>query len=123
MKPRQEYLHANPFGGRSVKDEQIWGEADENLYDVPSINEDAFNQLRSDLEQLSHDQQTGLRFVVGPAGSGKSHLFARLRRELVGQHFAFVSVPPKDPSAIKRFVLKKVVEGLRHRARNGGTVI
>ena len=123
MKPRHEYLIANPFARKSVGDEQIWGETSENFYDVPSIHGDAFKELRSDLERLGYDHETRLRFVVGPTGSGKSHLFARLRRKLVDQHFTFVSVPPQDPSAIKRFVLKKVIEGLRHRARAGATVL
>lgn len=123
MKLRQEYLHANPFVGQSVGDDQIWAEAEENLYDVHSINERAFDQLKGDLEQLRGDRNTRLRFVVGPAGSGKSHLFARLRRELMGEHFTFVSLPPQDPASIKRFILKKVVEGLRHRARDGANML
>ncbi len=123
MKLRQEYLHTNPFVGQSVLDDQIWAEATEDLYDVYSINERAFDQLKRDLGQLRDDHQTRLRFVVGPAGSGKSHLFARLRRELVDEHFTFAALPPQDPASIKRFVLRKVVEGLKHRARDGANVL
>ncbi len=110
------YRNLNPFLNSSVGETEIWGEGNGDFYDVETIHEKAFRQLLDDIEHVSEDYLSRARFLVGAAGTGKSHLFARLRRKLVHGQFTFVSNPPADPWAIKRHILKKVIAGMRRSA-------
>ena len=108
----ENYRKLNPFVQNSVGENVIWGSDDNGFCDVESINGAAFKTLLSGIRSVNDDGQTRALFLVGPAGSGKSHLFARLRRRLPSGQFTFVPNPPTAISHIKRFILKKVVEGM-----------
>ncbi|MEW6141384.1 MAG: hypothetical protein AB1733_24440 [Thermodesulfobacteriota bacterium] len=109
---KEKYRKLNPFLQSSVGENVIWGADANDFCDVESINEHAFKALIHDIESVDGDQKTRARFLVGAAGSGKSHLFARLRRRLTKGQFAFVANPPTAIPHIKRFILKKVVFGM-----------
>jgi hypothetical protein len=108
----EKYRKLNPFVQNSVGENVIWGSDDNGFCDVESINETPFKAVLSGLESVNGDGQTRALFLVGPAGSGKSHLFARLRRSLPHGQFTFVCNPPNAIAHIKRFILRKVVEGM-----------
>lgn len=108
----EKYRKLNPFVENSVGENVIWGSDHNDFCDVESINEAPFKALLSDIESVHADGKTRARFLVGPAGSGKSHLFARLRRRLPNGQFTFVSNPPTSVPHVKRFVLRKVVSGM-----------
>ncbi len=106
------YAKLNPFTKNSVGENDIWGSNAARFMDVESIHQDATSTLIQDITWVADDHLTRARFLVGAAGTGKSHLFARLRRGLRAGRFTFVANPPTDPAAIKRFILKKVVWGM-----------
>ena len=108
----ERYRKLNPFVQNSVGENVIWASAENDFCDVESINESAFKALLSGIESVNDDGKTRALFLVGPAGSGKSHLFARLRRRLPNGQFTFVSNPPTAIPHIKRSILKKVVTGM-----------
>ncbi len=114
MNPLKDCARLNPFGRSSIGENQIWAEGDEIFCDVESINRKCFDDLNSDLDEIAHNHETRLRFVIGAPGTGKSHVFARLRRNLAGGHFTFAPLLPTEPCEMKRYVLKKVVFGLKH---------
>lgn len=109
---KEKYRKLNPFLQSSVGENVIWGADAHDFCDVESINEHAFKALINDIESVDGDGKTRARFLVGAAGSGKSHLFARLRRRLTRGQFTFVANPPTAIPHIKRFILKKVVFGM-----------
>lgn len=109
----EKYQKLNPFVQNSVGENVIWGWDENDFLDVESINEPAFKAIFSDIELVNSDRKTRALFLVGAAGSGKSHLFARLRRKLADGQLTFVSNPPTAVAHIKRFVLNKVVCGMR----------
>ena len=107
------YRRLNPFVNSSVGENEIWGGENGDFCDVESIHASAFDALWQDIEQVNVDHETRARFLVGAAGTGKSHLFARLRRKMSHGQFTFVSNPPTDHWAIKRYILSKVMSGMR----------
>lgn len=111
--PENTYRKLNPFLNRSVGENEIWGDEDGGFCDVESIHGKVFHQLLAEIEQVNSAPRTRARFLVGAAGTGKSHLFARLRRKMGNGQFTFVSNPPADHWAIKRHILKKVISGMR----------
>lgn len=111
-----ELLAANPFLGNAVHESEIWAEEPGALSDVESIHSHAFELLREDLGIVAGDPNhtTRVRFLVGQGGAGKSHLFSRLRRNLLGNAiFVFASNPPQRPTALLHWILDKVIAGLR----------
>lgn len=108
----KNYCKLNPFVQNSVGENIIWAATQNDFCDVESINQAAFASLLADIKKVKDDYNTRARFLVGPAGSGKSHLFARLRRRLPNGQFTFVSNPPTTTLHIKRFILRKIVEGM-----------
>lgn len=111
------YRKHNPFSNSAVHENEIWGEGEGEFFDVESIHEQAFSQLLDDIELVRSKHITQARFLVGAAGTGKSHLFARLRRQLSDGQFTLVSNPPTDHWAMKRHILRRVIEGMRRPAR------
>lgn len=107
------YRRLNPFLNGSVGENEIWGEDLGEFCDVESIHASAFHDLWRDIQKVNEDHETRARFLVGASGTGKSHLFARLRRKLHHGQFTFVSNPPTDHWAIKRYILSKVMSGMR----------
>jgi len=108
----EKYRKLNPFVQNAVGENVIWASTENDFFDVESINEPAFKALLSGIDSVANDRQTRALFLVGSAGSGKSHLFARLRRKLPNGQFTFVSNPPTAIPHIKRFILKKIVSGM-----------
>jgi hypothetical protein len=109
----EKYQKLNPFVQNAVGENVIWDSEEKDFCDVESINMPAFQAIFSDIKLVNDDSRTRARFLVGAAGSGKSHLFARLRRRLAEGQFTFVSNPPSAGIHIKRFILRKIVSGMR----------
>ncbi|HZO15768.1 MAG TPA: hypothetical protein VFB62_20990 [Polyangiaceae bacterium] len=101
-----DYEHADPWGSHFLDLEtlnaHVNGRIAELLLDVRGAAE------RSEREAL----RTSALLVLGPAGTGKTHLFSRLRREL-GPRAAFVHIRP-DIGVVTtpRHVLAHVIDAL-----------
>ena len=117
MSPLISYLPLNPFVDLSVGEAELWGSR--SWLDVPQIHVVQFNQLRLAVDMVRAARRTQVRFLRGVGGSGKSHLFARLRRDLPDSIFyAYAANPPLQAEALENFLLSKLVGSLRHRARS-----
>jgi len=100
--------HADPWTG--------------DLVDVDSLNQEASDTIKDAVLAVrghSVEQPDSLRahsiLVLGPAGAGKTHLFARLRRSL-GPRAAFVLLRPElGAVAHPRQVLAMTMEALRRK--------
>lgn len=117
MADRRAYLHLNPFLSNAVPEEAFW-QPDAEFHDVSSIHQRESERLRNELAELRirPAQASRVLFVVGGPGSGKSHLFSRLRRSLAhGEVFAFAANPPTRPAAIEAWILERVVSGMCRR--------
>lgn len=110
------YAALNPFVSTSVGENDLWNAA--SFLDVPYIHSVPFGALRIAVDQVRAQGRTQARFVRGAGGSGKSHLFARLRRECAdGILYAYAPNPPLQPEALESFILARFVSSLRHPAR------
>lgn len=107
-------LHQSPF-------DRLHADAWSNDFaDVPTLNAAVSNALIASIDATRHAARAeALRshavLVLGPAGSGKTHLFARLRRKC-GPKAAFVLLRPElavDPTP--RHVLAACVDALHQR--------
>ena len=117
MSPLDSYLPLNPFVDLSVGEAELWGTR--SWLDVPQIHSVQFSQLKLGVDLVRSNRRTQVRFIRGVGGSGKSHLFARLRRELGDSIFyAYVANPPIQAEVLESFLLGKIVGSLRHRVRN-----
>ena len=117
MSALARYLPLNPFVDLSVGEAELWGTR--SWLDVPQIHSVQFSQLKLAVDLVRANRRTQVRFVRGVGGSGKSHLFARLRRELGDSIFyAYVSNPPMQAEVLESFLLSKIVGSLRHKARS-----
>ncbi|WP_395740448.1 hypothetical protein [Prosthecobacter sp.] len=106
----------NPFMSTSVGENDLWNAA--SFIDVPHINSVPFGALRIAVDQVRAQHRSQVRFVRGAGGSGKSHLFSRLRRECADSIFyAYAPNPPLQPEALENFILTRFVGSLRHPAR------
>jgi len=74
------YLPLNPFVDLSVGEAELWGTR--SWFDVPQIHAAQAAQLERAIDVVRNNRRTQVRFLRGVGGSGKSHLFARLRRDL-----------------------------------------
>ncbi len=111
------YAGLNPFMSTSVGENDLWNSA--SFLDVPYIHSVPFGALRIAVDQVRAQHRSQVRFVRGAGGSGKSHLFARLRRECADRIFyAYAPNPPLQPEALENFILSRFVSSLRHPARN-----
>lgn len=111
------YADLNPFMSTSVGENDLWNAA--AFLDVPYINSVPFGALRIVVDQVRAQHRSQVRFVRGAGGSGKSHLFSRLRRECADSIFyAYAPNPPLQPEALENFILTRFVSSLRHAARD-----
>lgn len=111
------YADLNPFMSTSVGENDLWNAA--SFLDVPYIHSVPFGALRIAVDQVRAQHRSQVRFVRGAGGSGKSHLFSRLRRECADSIFyAYAPNPPLQPEALENFILTRFVGSLRHPARN-----
>ncbi len=111
------FLYLNPFVSSAVGERLLWAESDETFIDVDSVNKDVFETLRFEIGAVAHEptHSTRVRFVVGPQGVGKSHLFSRLRRRTGSLGiFTFASNLPMRSASIIPGILERVVYGMRH---------
>jgi hypothetical protein len=116
MRSAAAYLPHNPFVDLSVGEAELWG--NRAWLDVPQIHVAPFQALKSVIRMVQASRRTQIRFIRGVGGSGKSHLFARLRREMAdGILYAYAPNPPLQSDGLEGFVLNKIVSSLRHRAR------
>ncbi len=104
-----DFEHADPWGS--------------DVVDVASLNAHVSDAILSRIEAVRRAAPLGpaeLRsstlLALGPAGSGKTHLFVRVRRRL-GPRAAFVLVRPEiGIEATPRHVLTQIVDSLQHAA-------
>lgn len=114
---REQFRFSNPFVQRWVGEEEIWSEGEDSLFDVEGIHKNEFQMLQADIKSLKVAPRpaTKVRFVVGASGSGKSHIFCRLRRWVRTEGvFCFASLAPKRHDGIASWILEKVILGLKH---------
>jgi len=98
-------LHADPWA--------------QDPLDLPALNarasqaiEDAIEHVRRTARAEARALRSSSLAIVGPPGSGKTHLFARLRRKL-GPRAVFVLIrPPAVTELSPRFVLGELVRQL-----------
>ena len=102
---RFDSVHADPWA--------------QDPFDLPTLNarasqvvEDAIEHVRQTARAEARALRSSSIAIVGPPGSGKTHLFARLRRKL-GPRGVFVLMrPPVHGEMCPRFVLGEVVRQL-----------
>ncbi|MGD0676549.1 MAG: hypothetical protein ABSC94_14110 [Polyangiaceae bacterium] len=102
-----ESNHADPWGKEFV--------------DLPELNAavtdaiaDAIARVRSTASRRDAELRTTSTLVLGPAGAGKTHLFARLRRKL-GPRAVFVHLRPLVGTEMTpRYVLDQIVQQLAY---------
>ncbi len=80
---------SNPFRSAIVSDPWHW-----DVVDVPEIHKDAFDLCRRALEYVRSDRQSTSVLLYGEAGSGKTHLLARLQAYLGGLLTIYGVAPP-----------------------------
>lgn len=116
MPPLESYLPLNPFVDLSVGEAELWGTR--AWLDVPQIHASQAAQLQAAVSLVRANGRTQVRFVRGVGGSGKSHLFARLRRDL-GESilYTYAPNPPLQSDTLEAFLLHKIVTSLRQKAR------
>lgn len=120
--PASAYLSLNPFLDTSVGEGELWGTRE--WVDVPEIHATQFAELMASLDMVRGNRRTKVRFVRGAGGSGKSHLFARLRRHYTDSIFyAYAANPPLQCEALEGFILNRVVASLRQPARLPGGAV
>jgi hypothetical protein len=116
-KTMSSFADLNPFMATSVGENDLWNAS--AFLDVPYINSVQFGALRIVVDQVRAQHRSQVRFVRGAGGSGKSHLFSRLRRECAdGIFYAYAPNPPLQPEALENFILTRFVSSLRHPARS-----
>jgi hypothetical protein len=119
----ETFRYLNPFERASVHEDDVWGEHRQDSFDVETIHADVSRVLLDDLQRVKHAANTRVRFLVGPPGIGKSHLFSRLRRQTGDEAaFAFASNPPTRADATPYWVLDRVVSGLQHKRMIDGAL-
>ena len=110
------YQDLNPFISTSIGETDLWKNG--SWTDVPGIHAAQFESLTDAVKTARRHKRTQVRFVRGAGGSGKSHLFTRLRRELADTIFyAYAANPPRQPEALESFFLNRLVGSLRNPAR------
>jgi len=105
----------NPFPD-TIAD--AWGE----LLDLQSLNAGASDQLKTRIEALAEQSRTDGRpprsrcvLLLGSAGSGKTHLFTRLRKKLGPRAVFFHTRPESGAQSTSRYLLAQLVDALRQR--------
>lgn len=102
----------NPFPD-TIAD--AWGEP----VDLQSLNAAATDELTRRIDALSGKSHAGevprsqSVLLLGPAGSGKTHLFARLRKKRNNRAVFFYTRPELGSQATPRYLLAQLVDALR----------
>lgn len=115
----------NPFRSSIVADPWQW-----DLVDVPEIHQGAFDLCRRALDQVRADQRSASVLLHGDAGSGKTHLLARLQAWLAGGLAGYEPAPPAifisvrlqtSPQMLWRHLQSRFGEDLLRQTSNGRT--
>jgi hypothetical protein len=80
----------------AVRLEDVWRDP---VGDVPNLHQNARLEIVGELEHLHHQNNDGSplgRFIVGEAGSGKTHLLGAIRRAAAQHGFGFILVDMTD---------------------------
>ncbi len=92
-----------------------WGSS---FIDVPELNKDVTDAIKTAIQGVRRaarekaELRTSSLLVLGPAGGGKTHLFARLRHQL-GPRAVFVHLRPLVGTEMTpRYVLQQIVQQL-----------
>ncbi len=109
-----EHNHADPWA--------------KTFIDLPELNASvtdaiaqAITKVRTAARQNDAELRTSSLLVLGPAGAGKTHLFARLRRKL-GPKAIFVHLRPLVGTEMTpRYVLGQIVHQLGYESLQSGT--
>jgi hypothetical protein len=116
MATPEAYADLNPFISTSIGETDLWQNG--IWADVPSIHATQYDALAKAVAATRTHKRTQVRFVRGAGGSGKSHLFTRLRRQMADSIFyAYAANPPRQPEALEPFLLNRLIGSLRHPAR------
>lgn len=115
----------NPFRSSIVADPWHW-----DVVDVPEIHRAAFDLCRQALTRVQIDQRSTSVLLHGDAGSGKTHLLARLQSWLAGGLPGHDPAPPAifisvrlqtSPQMIWRHLQSRFGEDLLRHTANGRT--
>ncbi|WP_438033673.1 FtsK/SpoIIIE domain-containing protein [Sorangium sp. So ce204] len=103
----------NPFRDTVA---EAWGEP----LDLQSLNASASDELVRRIDGLARESRgagppprSQCVLLLGPAGSGKTHLFARLRKKLGYRAVFFHTRPELGAPATPRYLLAQLVDALR----------
>ncbi|UCE12801.1 MAG: hypothetical protein JSV04_11475 [Candidatus Heimdallarchaeota archaeon] len=100
---------ANPFRSTSVGDPWQVG-----IIDVEEINRKATRVVIETLDEVRSTGRSGMCMILGDAGTGKTHVLARLRRIAEEKDFLFISVRPLgDIQRIYGHILQEIMISLR----------
>jgi hypothetical protein len=115
----------NPFRSAIVADPWHW-----DVVDVPEIHDTAFDLCRRALDHVRQHRQSTSVLLHGDAGSGKTHLLARLKAWLGGELTIYGAAPPAifisvrmqtSPQMIWRHLQARFGEDLLRETANGRT--
>ena len=118
----------NPFRSAIVADPWQWGHWD--AVDVPEIHQEAFDLCRRALDFIRRNHQSTSVLLHGDAGSGKTHLLARIQAWLAGALTIYGDAPPAvfisvrmqtSPQMIWRHLQSRFGEDLLRPTGNGRT--
>jgi len=116
---------SNPFRSSIVADPWRW-----DVVDVPEIHQEAFDLCRTALARVGQERRSTSVLLHGDAGSGKTHLLARLQAWLAGGLTLYGPAPPAifvsvrlqtSPQMIWRHLLSRFGEDLLRQTANGRT--
>ena len=102
----------NPFDPTTFRPGNFWKETQDEKQEVSSIHQEVLDSVEQTLELLLRDRKTRTLMLLGDAGSGKSYLLGRLKRQLNDKAcFAYVG-PWPDSQFIWRHILRQTVDSL-----------
>lgn len=90
----------------------FWQEQQDKALTVESIHQEALTQIKSALEQVTHDRTTRTLVLSGDSGVGKTHFLGRLKQTLNSQAFFAYIEPFPQSDYIWRHILRYTVDSL-----------
>jgi hypothetical protein len=112
MKPIDEIIlrSTNPFD--NIRSVNFWHEQQQPEPTVDSIHQEAIATIKTTLDQVAQEHHTRTLMLDGDAGSGKTYLLGRLKKEF--NHKAFFAYIPPFPQSdhIWRHTLRYTVDSL-----------
>jgi hypothetical protein len=102
----------NPFDRFNSITGNFWGKNENSEFMVASIHEETMAEITGVLNLVSQDHFSRTVLMIGDAGSGKSYLLGRLKRQLNSQAFFAYIAPWVDNKHIWRHILRYTVDSL-----------